>query len=158
MAMMDVPRAARAIREVGRVLRRGGRFVFSIPHPCFDTVFHGGKMVSGWVRRGGVPHVGEALHFRVDDYFRTGPFRASWTLRGTDHTFVSEGWHLTLQDWSKAALEAGFVMRRLVEPRPVKEVPRVYSGLKKVNRVPHSLILECVREGVSTVGWAGIGH
>ena len=36
MALMDMPDADGAIREASRVLKRNGRFVASISHPCFD--------------------------------------------------------------------------------------------------------------------------
>ena len=35
MALMDIPDLGRTIRSVARVLRVGGRFVFSIVHPCY---------------------------------------------------------------------------------------------------------------------------
>ena len=35
MALMDIPDLAAAIGAVGRVLRAGGSFVFSIVHPCY---------------------------------------------------------------------------------------------------------------------------
>jgi ubiquinone/menaquinone biosynthesis C-methylase UbiE len=37
MSLMDIEDGEGAIREVGRVLRKGGRFVASISHPCFDN-------------------------------------------------------------------------------------------------------------------------
>src|SRR3990172_2749530 len=145
MAVMAIEDYRGAIRQAGRVLRPGGRFVFSIPHPCFDTIFRGGRRVSGWVRRGGVPHAGPALYFRVDDYFRTGLYGFTWSLRGTEATFVNRSWHFTLQDLSTALLDAGFLVRRLVEPRPVPGGVRAYPGLAKVNRVPHSLHVEAFK-------------
>ncbi len=36
MAMMDIADGAATTREAGRVTRTGGRFVFSLSHPCFD--------------------------------------------------------------------------------------------------------------------------
>ncbi len=44
MALMDIPDAAAAIREVARVLRPAGRFVALLLHPCFDI-----PEASGWV-------------------------------------------------------------------------------------------------------------
>ena len=44
MSLMDMEDADGAIKEVGRILRRGGRFVASISHPCFDVMSH-----SDWV-------------------------------------------------------------------------------------------------------------
>ena len=37
MAMMDMAELAPMLRAVRRVLRSGGRFVFSVTHPCFQT-------------------------------------------------------------------------------------------------------------------------
>jgi len=145
MALMDIEDYRGAIRGVARVLRPGGRFVFSIPHPCFDTVFRGGRMVSGWVRKGGVPHVGPALYFRVDDYFRTGLYTMPWILRGTDARFTNRSWHFTLTDLFEGLSASGLVVRRLVEPKPTKKGVRVYPGLAKVNRIPHSIVVEAVK-------------
>lgn len=43
MALMDIEQADLAMREVARVLKQAGRWVFSLPHPCFDKVG-----TSGW--------------------------------------------------------------------------------------------------------------
>src|SRR4051812_12081492 len=37
MAMMDVPVIAPLLRATRRLLKPGGRFVFSLPHPCFNS-------------------------------------------------------------------------------------------------------------------------
>ena len=37
MSLMDMEDAEGAIRETSRVLKKGGRFVASISHPCFDN-------------------------------------------------------------------------------------------------------------------------
>jgi ubiquinone/menaquinone biosynthesis C-methylase UbiE len=44
MSLMDMENAEGAIKEVARVLRKHGRFVASISHPCFDN----GRN-SGWI-------------------------------------------------------------------------------------------------------------
>src|SRR5437764_145496 len=36
MALMDMPDAAGAIKEMGRLVRRSGRCVMLFSHPCFD--------------------------------------------------------------------------------------------------------------------------
>jgi ubiquinone/menaquinone biosynthesis C-methylase UbiE len=38
MSLQDIHNFRKAIAEVAKVLREGGRFVFSIPHPCFEKV------------------------------------------------------------------------------------------------------------------------
>src|SRR5206468_3278666 len=37
MALMDIASITPLLRAVRRVLTAGGRFVFSVPHPCFNT-------------------------------------------------------------------------------------------------------------------------
>ena len=37
MAMMDLPILSPLLRSVRRLLKPGGRFVFSVPHPCFNS-------------------------------------------------------------------------------------------------------------------------
>ncbi len=145
MALMDFEDYRGAIGEAARVLRPGGRFVFSVPHPCFDTVFRRGRMVSGWVREEGLAVKGKPLYFRMDDYFRTGLFSFPWALRGTTARFRNVSWHLTLSDYVNALAGAGFVIRRIDEPRPTKAGARKYQGLRKVNRVPHSIVVEAVK-------------
>lgn len=75
MSLMDIMDAKGAISEVSRVLKRGGRFVASISHPCFDNGSN-----SGWIME---KSVGKPA--RVDRRIRTyrKPFseRIPWVLR-----------------------------------------------------------------------------
>jgi Methyltransferase domain len=43
MALMDIEQADLAMQEVARVLKPAGRWVLSLPHPCFDKMG-----TSGW--------------------------------------------------------------------------------------------------------------
>ena len=38
MAMMDLPTIDPLLRALRRLLKPGGRFVFSVPHPCFNSL------------------------------------------------------------------------------------------------------------------------
>src|SRR5207244_9203024 len=37
MALMDIASITPMLRAVWQTLKPGGRFVFSVPHPCFNT-------------------------------------------------------------------------------------------------------------------------
>ena len=43
MSLQDIENYKKAIFEVARVLRNHGRFIFSIPHPCFEIIIIKGK-------------------------------------------------------------------------------------------------------------------
>jgi len=45
MALQDIEDYEKAIAEVTRVLKNQGRFVFSIPHPCFEKMTVQGKRI-----------------------------------------------------------------------------------------------------------------
>ena len=50
MSLQDIENYRKAICEVTRVLKNRGRFVFSILHPCFETITEDGKRVSATKR------------------------------------------------------------------------------------------------------------
>ena len=54
MALMDMPDAADVIKEMERVVKRAGRCVILISHPCFDV-----PGASSWLIEREPPHVRE---------------------------------------------------------------------------------------------------
>jgi ubiquinone/menaquinone biosynthesis C-methylase UbiE len=79
-----------ALREVWRVLRPGGRLVVSTHHPTLD-----------WVRLGG-------------SYFQQEPIEEDWH-EGQWHVRY---WRQPLEQTCEEFADAGFLIQRLVEPRP----------------------------------------
>jgi len=85
-----------ALRELHRVLAPGGTLVLSRLHPTAD-----------WLRHGG-------------DYFAARVVEETWD-RGWDVRF----WIAPLEQTCAEIADAGFVIERLVEPRPVPEARAV---------------------------------
>ena len=113
-ALQFVHDIAAAIAETARVLRPGGRFVFSITHPTRwmfpDDPSEGGLLAaqSYWDR---LPYV------EVDD--DTG-----------EVTYVEH--HRTLGDWVSLLSGAGFALTDLVEPEWPEGHDRVWGGWSSV--------------------------
>lgn len=108
MSFMDMSDFEGAISEAFRVLVPGGRFVFSILHPCFCTPG------SGWEKRDPASKRNEdKLYWKVDHYFE----RQSG--RGICPYSLGLYFHRTLGDYLNAALRAGFVLAELDEPEPL---------------------------------------
>ena len=137
IVLQDVRRLREAVKEVYRVLRPGGRFVFSITHPAFEAPVPG-----TWVLE---PADSERIEDRrgmiVDRYFdRVAVY---W---GPPGQFLAVGFHRPLRDYFEALHDAGFLVSRCEEPLPkaeaLKRFPRYFRDML---RLPNFLIVEAVR-------------
>lgn len=132
MALVDIPEIDPVLVELARVLRSGGRFVFSVIHPCF--VMPGAE----WVDNGR----GEHVFKRVDNYFDEGNFGKEWYGQGGLRSRLG-GNHRTLQTYVASLRRAGFVLTDLREPRPRDyALRRHHRELAPQMRVPSMLVIE----------------
>ena len=128
MVLMNVEDYAGAIREAHRVLAPGGALCMSITHPCFSAP------VSDWVRGKGR----QPRHFAVDRYFE----RIAWNDRIAP-TFRTPTLrrHRPLEDYIGGALQAGFVLRELQEPRATDEDLKASERFEHMTRIPYFLFM-----------------
>jgi SAM-dependent methyltransferase len=140
MALMHAPRIEPAIRSWARALRPGGRLVLVLPHPCFM-----GPSTAWGARLPQVPKGEPALEeLRVFDYPATGrqTFRFS-----DDFSAVTVNHHRSLETTQKALAAAGFLTRRLDEPRAPAALVRRDTRWDAYRRVPFFLVWEAVLAG-----------
>jgi ubiquinone/menaquinone biosynthesis C-methylase UbiE len=158
MAFQDIKNYRGAVRETSRVLKKHGRFVFVIPHPCFEIRILDGKRVGGWVYEkndrtiDGTPFwtegktTDDALYYTVDKYFDTCSEVIQWKMERLTKHFETTSFHRTLTDYADALHSTGLLIARLNEPKPTKkgliEHPEYFEGNL---RIPQSLIIEAVK-------------
>jgi len=149
MALMDIERYKDAISEAARVLKKNGRFVFSITHPCFD--FDGttrGEPIAEWKYEEATKSTAEkkALCLEVRNYFGVAKCEVSWDMKRLAKPFKTSSFHRTLTDYFRELHNHGFVVTRLVEPKPTSKGAKKYPSLTKHMKIPHSIIIETIRK------------
>jgi len=132
MAFMDMPRLDEVMTGAARLLRPGGRLVFSVAHPLNTAPG------TRWLR----PRVGHHGPLLIDGYFDEGPVDVGWKLRGTERILRVPQWHRTLAGWFQLLRKSNLAVTRLWEPRPTALQARQRPGFEGVRRVPFYLIFE----------------
>ena len=106
MALMDIPDLQATVRAVRRVLKPGGRFVFCVLHPCFETPFDAVHP----------PHELDAadnlLAIRLTRYREEG----KWFSQGSGMRGRLGSIHRTLSTYFNTLIEAGFTIAEIAEP------------------------------------------
>ena len=145
MALMDIEDYGAAIGEVSRVLRKGGRFVAVMEHPCFSTRAIDGRPVAGWETRLREDGSKEYLYYRVEDYLQRHSFTSEWKHDRLPYSFVTTGFHRTLSDYVNTLTKHGLLITRFDEPQPMEEGVRLHPPMVKHYRVPQSLVIEATK-------------
>ena len=135
MSLHDMADARGVLRSVFALLPEGGRMVFSIPHPCTDTPFR------EWDR----DEAGNQTALKINYYFDSGPTVCHWSMKRLKYHWETPYWRHTLSEWSEMIAGAGFLIRRLYEPRPTEEQVQENPHLEDAYRIPAFLIFDLIR-------------
>ena len=123
--LMDVEDVPAALKEIRRVMRRGGELVVSVVHPFSDRGrFEGDGAEPPFVVRGG--------------YF--GRERFEGTEERDGFTMHFAGWSLPLETYATALADAGFAITAIREPQP-SPAPE-FARMDRWARVPLFLWLK----------------
>jgi ubiquinone/menaquinone biosynthesis C-methylase UbiE len=117
----------KAIRNIQKLLKENGRLVVAEPHPAFDFYMRN-RLKSG--------------NFK---YFSSGlPYKFQMVI--CKHPLSSEAYHWTLQDYSRAFFEGGFIIRRIIEPQPSPKSKSIDpKWFKERSKYPSYIIFDCAR-------------
>lgn len=109
MALMDMPTIEPLFRAAARLLRRGGRFVFSTQHPAFNS--NNPIFVHEKEDRDGV--VADHYAVKLRTYLDMPPVKGSGAPGEPDPHYY---YHRSLSELLSAAFAAGFALDGLLEP------------------------------------------
>jgi len=127
-------------REVYRVLRHYGIFVFCDVHPI--------------VRRGRILRYGKKRIWGIFNYFNRKGQKWRWNIDGAVAYFCD--YHRTLQDYFDLLICSGFVVERILEPEPYpldkmsdeekSRIPYINEGFERDydlwRRIPYTIIFK----------------
>ncbi len=132
MALMDIKDYDRTVKEIVRVLKDGGRFIFSIIHPCFEYDAKNQELE------------------RTSKYFERRSEKISWNMERLRKPFETTSYHRTLTDYSKTLYKHGLLIRRVIEPKPTENGLTKFPPLKQILLTPHSIIIETAKNRSNT--------
>ncbi len=139
LSIIDVEDYETALSEITRVLKPGGRFIFSLVHPCFSPP------VWGWEPRepGKIPLRDKDRLFRkVDNYFPSTEIRFRMWPTAPAETI---NYHRPVSEYAHACRSNGLLIKDIVEPTPDPELAERLDYLKGEFRAPTFMIFECVK-------------
>jgi ubiquinone/menaquinone biosynthesis C-methylase UbiE len=140
MALMDGPDYKEALQEFYRVLKTKGSLFFNIIHPCFLTPYY--KRVQD--------EIGELKKVEVGNYFKEGPWKFSFHFaqkadKSDVKTFTSISYHRIISTYINNLIDAGFVLKKLGEPRPSEQACKKNPRLKKARSVASFLYVHAIK-------------
>jgi len=139
LSLIDVLDYEAATREIARVLRPGGQFLFSLVHPCFAP-----PGASWEPRRPGTIPIWDKdkLYKKIDNYFPARELRFKmWPTAPTE----TINYHRPLQDYARTCRSAGLLIRDITEPVPTEEVMAHRDNMREFLRAPYFMLIDCVK-------------
>jgi ubiquinone/menaquinone biosynthesis C-methylase UbiE len=133
MALMDMPDAAGAIKEMGRVVRRTGRCVMLFSHPCFDI-----PNASSWLTEWGFGHQPE-ISLRL---LRYREVYSEWLRWSWKNDYEMLAYHRPLSWYFRAIRDAGLAVTMLEEPEPTPEFVAQSESGAALQKFPMHCVIE----------------
>ncbi len=127
LVLIDVTDHRKAISEMARILKPGGRILVANLQSFATTV-----VPNPWVRDAEA----KKTFFAVDNYFEERPTTVSWGKISIIN------WHRTMESYMSAFLECGLILKKFLEPRPSAEAISKHPSMIDEERVPIFYVME----------------
>ena len=109
MALMDMPEIAPLLRSIRRLLKPGGPFVFSVPHPAFNSTRL--RMTAELIETDG--RLSQIYGVQVTEYLRPSAQRSTGIINQPEPHML---FHRPLGMLLGECFAAGFVLDGMIEP------------------------------------------
>ena len=119
MVFMDIPDYLPALRMCVASLKRGGKLIVSLLHPCFE------ESGSEWKNKG---------YVEIGDYFQER------RVKQTYGHFV----HRSLSFYLNSIIQAGCMLQQIIEPQLDEAVAREYDA-ERYHYVPGYIVISAIR-------------
>ena len=126
MALMDIPDLKAVCIAVNHVLKAHGWFVFSLTHPCLETI----KAQARWIDT-------ESGAQAITSYFVEGLWRSD-NLNGVRGKVGA--YHRTLSTYLNTLAQAGFTLEQVIEPQAAGDFAERYPTHQAI---PAALVARC---------------
>lgn len=139
LALQNMEDLSSVFKEVFRVLKPEGRFIFVINHPTFRVLRE-----SSW----GWDEEKKVQYRRIDKYLSSAKILINMNP-GKENTVETVSYHRSLQDFFKALNKSGFVVARLEEWISHKvsgKGPRQKSEDISRKEIPLFMAMECMKK------------
>lgn len=135
MALMDIAHIEPLLATLPSLLKRGGCFVFSVMHPCFNTVGMNHIVEFQETDRGTVT---KQLSIKVTEYSNAAAKKGLGIIGQPVEQYY---FHRPLNVLFNACFDAGFVLDRLEEPTFAEPLdPEKAWSWSQCNRIPPVLV------------------
>jgi 2-polyprenyl-3-methyl-5-hydroxy-6-metoxy-1,4-benzoquinol methylase len=118
LSLTHIENLSAVVAEVARIIKLGGRFIFSVSHPCFDLRAHSKA-------------IGPSA---TEDYF----------VEGVRSTAFGNIRHRTISAYINAVAARGFTVRRVLEPGADERDVASNPSFEIWRHMPVALIVEAV--------------
>ena len=137
MSLMNIQNAQGANNEAYRVLRKDGKFVASISHPCFDN----GRFSLWQIEK---TAYGVTVSRKIRNYRKSFDTMVEWRV-SPDKLVQTRAFHRSLSCYAGTLHSAGFVIANLAEPAPNEEFLEKSPEGQWIEDVPLQLVFEAVK-------------
>jgi len=125
--LLELKEPERAIKEISRVLKKNGKFIFQISHP-FSITSNSGKPVER----------------KLEDYFESKLYEEKFIVDGLTSPKEGIRYHHPLSRYTQALRDNSLLIESLEEPRPIKDTPKGHS-IRKIFKEPWVLLIEAIK-------------